>query len=388
MAIVATLVTFFFGSQFVQKRISGDDFFKVRVILREIHLNRSLHKDTAELLDAKVIKEPRKHTILLGAKRLNIPPFLRRHHLRGIEVLEYQGKRYYLIQREAASYLIRFESSNNSVEYIVNLIFFALMAFLVINYWLIRKSLSPLSRLEKDIKNYSNGKSLEPKYIESTNEVARINNAFYDYASKATALTKSRELFIRNIFHELNTPVTKGKLLAEISSDTATKEMLESIFNRLDTLLKELAQMEKISSKSYILEIKRVPVIELIDSAKELLYLEDIEHNISNEVLACDFKAMQLVFKNLIDNAIKYGSNLQIEYNSGRICFKSEGEKLKKPLSEYTYAFNGSSNSFGLGLYIVKEILDMHKMDLEYSYKEGVNSFCIRASAGNSNGRG
>jgi len=153
--------------------------------------------------------------------------------------------------------------------------------------------------------------------------------------------------------------------------------MLESIFNRLDSLLKELAQMEQISSKSYTLNIQKIPIIELIDSAKELLYLESVEHNITQEYINCDYKSMVLVFKNLMDNAIKHGSNLSIEYKNGSICFLSKGKKLEKSLEYYTQEFTSQNSGFGLGLYIVKEILKMHNMDLKYSYRDGLNIFCI-----------
>ena len=183
---------------------------------------------------------------------------------------------------------------------------------------------------------------------------------------------------MRNIYHELNTPITKGKILAELIEDSKNKKILESLFERLDNLVKELYKIERITSKNYKLQRKKIPIIELIDSAKELLYLDKIPHNITNERLFCDFDAMVIVFKNLIDNAIKYGKEAKILYENGSICFLSKGEKLEHNLSYYTQAFVSENESLGFGLYIVEEILAMHNMQLYYYHKNGVNYFCIR----------
>ncbi len=91
--------------------------------------------------------------------------------------------------------------------------------------------------LEQEIKSYSFGNSVNLKFLDSDNEVAKINNAFLEFSKRAKALQNSRDLFIKNIFHELNTPVTKGKILAEITQHESLKPILKSIFDRLSRLL-------------------------------------------------------------------------------------------------------------------------------------------------------
>ena len=71
-----------------------------------------------------------------------------------------------------------------------------------------------------------------------------------------------------------------------------------------------------------------------------------------------------------------------IDQSSTEISFSSTGDALKYPLSHYTDAFRkgdgfGSARGFGLGLYIVKEILQKHGMELSYRHSEGRNIFSI-----------
>jgi len=56
----------------------------------------------------------------------------------------------------------------------------------------------------------------------------------------------------------------------------------------------------------------------------------------------------------------------------------NKGEKLGEPLENYFKPFHTSKKGLGLGLYIVKSILDIHNMHLDYLYTNGDNWFRIR----------
>ena len=55
----------------------------------------------------------------------------------------------------------------------------------------------------------------------------------------------------------------------------------------------------------------------------------------------------------------------------------NEGKKLKAPIEEYFEPFHNSEKGLGLGIYIVKSILDIHKMSISYNYKYKENYFTI-----------
>ena len=376
VALVATILAFIFIFNRQIQHNRAQNIFKGRVILKEIRQSGTISQDTLKLLDASLLKGHRKKEIVRKGVKIIRPMFRHGGASTKLVLIRYKHRLYYLARGNSKRYLVSF-NENSEYPWVTVVVFGVIILFLIAIYWLIRKSLTPLKSLEKDISNYANGLDLEPKYIEANDEVAKINNTFYDYATNASTLTKSRQLFIRNIFHELNTPVTKGKILAEVTKEPKIKQMLESIFGRLDSLLKELYNTEQITSKNYKLQRADIPIVELIDSAKELLFLNEVEHNISSEKLNCDYKSMVIVFKNLMDNGIKYGKNFRVEYINDSICFLSEGKELSYPLEYYTEPFISENQSFGMGLYIAKEILNIHNLELEYRYSAGVNSFCI-----------
>ncbi len=100
-------------------------------------------------------------------------------------------------------------------------------------------------------------------------------------------------------------------------------------------------------------------------------------------ILNVDFKFFSIAIKNMIDNGIKYSidQKVQIIANDKALIFKNRGEKLKKDLKEYMEPFTSDGNqkdSFGLGLYLVDNILRAHKLQLLYGYKDGWNTFVFK----------
>jgi len=387
VALISTIIGAFilFGHQ--KARQWRDDIFKIRLLLKEQHLRQNIPTEFTEMLGLEKIEGTQKREILQNGFRRQLMRMPREHRraFRKQILIRYQGERYLFIKNGKNSILLHIHHKGTVTrQWITLAIFGVVILFLIVLYLLIRRSLLPLKKLEKSIIEYGEGKMPKCTQIDGKDEIARVNNAFCNATQKVQMLTNSRQLFIRNLFHELNTPVTKGKLLAEISEDAQTKNMLNSIFNRLSILLQELARMEQISSKSYKLKLKPVRIVELIDHARDLLYIEEpIDYKIDTKLIEADFNAMSLVFKNLIDNGRKYGTNFKIRESNNMLCFESKGEPLQEPLSYYTQAFvkkeGHRETGFGLGLYIVQEILTLHNMKLEYNHKDGINLFCLSA---------
>jgi two-component system OmpR family sensor kinase len=123
---------------------------------------------------------------------------------------------------------------------------------------------------------------------------------------------------------------------------------------------------------------------DLVEASIDLLMVEHPERLISvnvkkDYIVKVDFELFTLVVKNLLDNAIKYSTDKHVIVNidEGKLEIINKGEPLKGSLEEYFKPFHASKSGLGLGLYIVKSILDIHQMTLEYRYEEGKNIFTI-----------
>ena len=246
-------------------------------------------------------------------------------------------------------------------------------------------SIYPLKHLQAQIRRFGEGEMDLDLVSNRKDEIAEVSNEFGKAVNKLQGMMNSRAIFLRNITHELKTPVTKGQLSLEFLEPSRTKEILSDVFVRLNLLMREFLQIENITSCDCHVDKKNYNLIDILDNATDLLFLEpeSIEHNIENQNIEADFDLMSIVFKNLIDNGIKYSNDGKVFLNieNSRLAFCSYGEEMKHPLEYYVQPFTkcdmNMEDSFGLGLYIIYYILIKHGFSLAYQHKEGLNSFII-----------
>jgi two-component system OmpR family sensor kinase len=264
------------------------------------------------------------------------------------------------------------------------LIFSTVFILIVLLYLWIMKSLLPLSTLKSQIQTFSKGDlDIECK-SDKEDEIAEVANEFDHAVTMIRELLHSRQLFLRAIMHELKTPIAKGRLVSEMLEDEKNKARMHSIFERLNLLIDEFAKIEKITSKNFDLTIKPYKMSDLLEASEDMLMIENPKRLITTEMKKdyskdVDFELFTLVVKNLLDNGIKYSTDKHITViiDDGKLHIINKGEELKEPLENYFKPFHTSKKGLGLGLYIVKSILDIHHMELHYQHEDGENIFTV-----------
>ena len=251
----------------------------------------------------------------------------------------------------------------------------------------LRKKLKPLFLLKENMIKLSNGDLSIKIKINGKDEIAEVANEFENAVKQLRQLRDSRNLFLRNIMHELKTPITKGKLVSDMYEDSERKYILIRVFQRLEYLLSEFAKIEELTSGKITLEKDNYHAIDLIEQAFDILLLDsnkiDIDYD-KDLFLDVDFELFSIALKNLIDNAILYNTNgnPQIFIGEDFIKIVNKGEKLKKDITEYYKPFNheyeDSSAGLGLGLYISNNIIKIHNYKLEYEYIDSYHNFVIK----------
>jgi len=387
LALITTVLAGWLTVMHIIKRDQTDLLLKSRLILREYRHQHRVPDALIRELGLVRVPPDRARSLLRRFQKPTTHHRVQPLRFGGASILPTRNYTYLALRNRTLKLLLRPQQSIWKRLSIPLSIFGGLLLLLVMIYGLLRRSLLPIRRLQREIIRYGEGRFPESEHFaEGKDEITEVGNAFYASASRVQRLTRSRQLFVRNIFHELNTPVTKGKILAELVEEPKTKSMLDSIFSRLASLLKELAQMEQITSQDTQLQLSPVRILDVIDQARDLLYLDEpILTNATDEMIDADFATMALAFKNLIDNARKYGSDLFIYVQEGSMEFRSKGTSLPQSLSTYIEPFaqgdRGRSDGFGLGLYIVHEIARKHGMTLQYRHEDGVNVFGLVGGA-------
>ena len=303
-------------------------------------------------------------------------------------ILILNDKNYIYMKKKNETILIEDNNTTNSNSHIYIILVFAILLITIILVYLITlKKLMPLKILKDKVKTLGDENfDFECCNLKGKDEVSLLAVEFKKSAQKLKSLKEARNIFIRNIMHELKTPITKGKFLTQLEQNEQNNEKLKSVFNRLESLINEFASIEELISSNKNIEKKFYYLDDIIDNAKDILMIED-EHVISkyeNKKLEINFKLFSIAVKNLIDNAIKYSPNKEvvIKVEEQNIIFENSGEELKHPLENYFEPFfsneDKQKDSFGLGLYIIHNILKANNYTLEYEYLNGINRFICK----------
>jgi len=280
-----------------------------------------------------------------------------------------------------------FLENKNKPRYPVKriIVFAIVLLFILFLYLWIVQSLKPLSELKEKIKTFSEGNLDIRCASDKDDEIAEVANEFDHAVTMIRELIQSRQLFLRAIMHELKTPIAKGRLMSEMLPDEKSRARMHSIFERMNLLIDEFAKIEKITSRNFDLHISPYKMSDLAEASIDILMVENPERLVTIEIeedyiVKADFELFTLAMKNLLDNAIKYSTDKHVivKIQKDRVEIINKGEALPETIENYFKPFHTSKSGLGLGIYIVKSILDIHHMELTYRYEEGNNIFTVK----------
>jgi len=219
-------------------------------------------------------------------------------------------------------------------------------------------------------------------------------------------LEKMRSEFVANVSHELRTPLTSIQGFVETLKEGAINdpekaqyflEIIEKQSNRLNNLIEELLQLSKIESQEIAMNLQSINLRNLIDKTisefKKKIEQKDhkIKINISPQLplVKADSEQFEVVFRNLLDNALKYtpdggeiyisalekAENIYIEIVDNGIGISAE--HLPRIFERFYRANKDRSRKLGgtgLGLAIVKHIVQAHQGTIGVESKPGKGS--------------
>ncbi len=302
-----------------------------------------------------------------------------------VRVFEIGGQHYIYVQRLGYNLMLEDARPKNYNFGIATVVGISLIALLLLLYLAILKKLYPLKRLHREIERFAAGDMDVKISYKYDDEIGKIAKSFDDAITHIKELITSKNLFMRNMMHELKTPITKGRIVVESIDDEMIKKILIRAFDRMNELINELAQVERVTTRNFEPVTESTTLQQVIDKSRHLLMAEKgkVSVEIDDVALNTDSKLLALAIKNLLDNGIKYSKDKQVLIRMGsdrKIEIVSKGEELKHPLSYYTEPFSQEekrSHGFGLGLYIVHSVLEKLGCKLGYRYENGENIFVI-----------
>ncbi len=224
-----------------------------------------------------------------------------------------------------------------------------------------------------------------------------INRAY----RRELAASDQQNNFLLAITHELKSPLTSMKMgLETLNRHHLTEDLKREIINdsilegnRLESLINNLLLANKIDSK-YKFEKQSLNVDEhithYVNSQPQILLNQGIQlETNAGKVIYADEQALEIVYSNLIENASKYAKNTPLKIVTSRvgknIIIKFEDQGVGIPIKYRKAVLNKffrignedtrTTKGTGLGLYIVKQIVEGHNGKL--TIKDNIPQGCI-----------
>lgn len=288
-----------------------------------------------------------------------------------------------------------------------------LLLTFIVSFFSTKKQAEPLKEMALAARRFARGDfSVRVRDTGRLDEVGQLTEAFNSMADSLERSENLRRDFIANVSHELKTPMTvisgfsDGILDGTIPQDNERKylEVISSETKRLSRLVRNMLDMSRIQSapssallKNHfdISEVIRLTLLSLSGKieAKNL----DVSAELPEEAIITrgDKDSITQVVYNLIDNAVKFadtGSVIRLSlWKQGLKAFVSiENTGGTIPPEEMPLIFerfhkadrsrSENRDGIGLGLYIVKTILDNHNEDIYVASSSGITKFTFTLS--------
>lgn len=303
-------------------------------------------------------------------------------------------------EENIASYLVKKNSLTRLIAMLIMVIVSIACAF-ILAY--------PFSKISKQIKDFAafdDGK-IEPSSYVETDDIAE---AFNDLKVRLKVLDDSRQEFVSNVSHELKTPITSIKVLADSINEQEDvpnelyREFMQDIVDEIDrenSIITDLLSLVKLDRGVTGLNIEEINVNEMLELIIKRL-TPIAESNGIELVLECDVDVyaelddvkMTLALTNLIENGIKYSNDgslvrviltadhshftVEIE-DSGIGIAKEEIDHIFERFYRVDKSHSREIGGTGLGLAISRKTILLHRGSIKVDSEVNVGTvFTVR----------
>lgn len=245
----------------------------------------------------------------------------------------------------------------------------------------------PLRELLQQNLQFAAGKldSRVSKLTRRSDELGQLGHSFNTMAEKISALLNNQQRLLRDISHELRSPLARAHLALGLTERQQNLEQLPRIkqeLERLDIMLDELLTFSKLDAGQYTLDLQRFDLVELVN---DILAVNQVESDAKQQqiqfaaptecLIQADSRMLARAIENVLRNAIKYSPlqstihcSLSTGINEAILTISDQGpgipasqlEAIFEPFYRVSDSRNNKTGGTGLGLAIVAQVVKQH----------------------------
>ena len=286
----------------------------------------------------------------------------------------------------------------------------AMILLAMFSVFLADRMVRPIHKITGAIENVTEGYSDDVLHVDTFTETRQLSEAFNKMLGRLKILDESREEFVSNVSHELKTPMTSMKVLADslLEQDNVPVEMYQEFMqdiakeiDRENQIITDLLSLVKMDRSGQTMNIQTMNINDLLEQI--LKRLKPIAEKKNVEMVMESFRPVNaeidetkftLAVSNLVENAIKYNREngwVHVSLNADHKYFyvKVEDSGIGIPEQDQAHIFErfyrvDKSHSreiggTGLGLAIARNAVLVHRGSIKvYSNEREGTTFTVR----------
>lgn len=270
--------------------------------------------------------------------------------------------------------------------------------------------LKPFKRLQNVLNLVAEGNTDQDIHVDSYRETKGISDAVSETLKKLNAVDQSRQEFVSNVSHELKTPLTSIRVLADslMSMENAPAELYQEFMvdisdeiDREGKIIDDLLTLVKMDKSSPDMNIAPIHINALMEQILKRLRpiakkqnIELVFESIREVTGDVDEVKLSLALSNLVENAVKYNHEegwvhvvLDADHKFFYVKVIDNGIGISEEFQPHVFerfyrvdkARSRETGGTGLGLAITKSIIMLHRGAIKLQSKEGEGTtFTVR----------
>lgn len=241
----------------------------------------------------------------------------------------------------------------------------------------------PFKTIQQGVKQIGDGDFSHRLPINRRDELGDLSKSINKMADNIEQMLEAKRQLLLAISHELRTPITRAKIALSMMDDSHQKASAEEDMNEMESLIHELLESERLKGNHAPLDLSKANVNDVIYQIQGRFFENaPVVLNLDSQLpeITIDANRIGLAIKNLIKNALTANrqpddkviistacdeQTLTISVEDSGVGIPAEKIKLlTEPFYRIDHSRQRSTGGFGIGLYLIKAIIDAHQGEL------------------------